>query len=107
MKNILLTTSLFFIGLFAFGQVQIDRPIDLNSGTPGNARIMGIKQVSAAQDAVSAEVLQAGGLIYAASGGTSSAYTLAFNPVALNAYTTGMEVRFKAHTANAAGAVTI
>ncbi len=95
-----------FTGFFAFSQVQIDRSIDLNSATPGNARIMGIKEVSAPQDAVSAEKLQSGSLIYAASAGTPTTYTLTLAPV-LGTYTTGMEIRFKAHTANAAGPVTL
>lgn len=107
MKKILYVAAVLFLNTTGvFSQVQIDRPIDLNSATPGNARIMGIKQVSAPQDAVSAEALQSGSLIYALSGGSSSAYTLTLAPV-LGAYTTGMEIRFKAHTANAAGAVTL
>ncbi len=105
-KQIYTLTLLGFLSLPAFSQVQIDRPIDLNSTTPGNARIMGIKEVSAPQDAVSAEKLQSGSLIYAASAGTPTTYTLTLAPV-LGTYTTGMEIRFKAHTANAAGPVTL
>jgi len=63
---------------------------------------MGIKQVSAPQDAVSAEILQSGNLVYAVTSGSASAYTLNLTP-ALAAYTSGMEIRFKAHVANAAG----
>src|SRR3954469_18107640 len=103
MRRIGTTAILGFLSAMAFAQVQVDKPIDLNSTTPANARIMGIKQVSAPQDAVSAEALQSGSLVYALSAGTSSAYTLAIAPV-LGAYTTGMEIRFKAHVSNAAGA---
>src|SRR5262249_47479263 len=86
----------------AFAQLDIDKAVNLSGTNPADAKISGIKQVSAAQDAVSAEVLQNGSLLYAAGGGTNAAYTLSLAP-AITVYTDGMEVRFKAPAANAAG----
>lgn len=107
MKHILpLSFALVMSVSTAFGQVLIDKSIDLTGSNPADSRVMGIKQVSDAQDAVSAEALQKGGLIYASVTGGPNAYTLAFAPAISTPYSEGMTVLFKANGDNT-GAVTL
>src|SRR5688500_12370760 len=98
MKRLLLSacTVVFSMGC-VFAQLQIDKPLNF-SGSGTDAKVSGIKDVSAAQDAVSAEVIQQGSLTYALATGTD-AYAVTLSP-AVAAYTTGMTVNFIAANAN-------
>ncbi len=90
----------------SFAQLIIDKSISL-SGAGINAKISGIKDVSAAQDVLSVEAFQNGSFVYAGvSGGSSTAYTVALTPT-ISGYSTGMMLYFKAHTACGTGPVTI
>src|SRR5204863_4894800 len=79
-------------------QVDVDKSINL-SGSGSNAKISGIKNVSAAQDAVSAEIVQNGSLVYAAASGTDN-YSVTLSP-APTAYAAGMKVNFLVGASNA------
>ncbi len=107
MCKILSATALALLfSTIAFAQVQIDKAISL-TGSSTDAKITGIKDVSAAKDAMSVEAFQNGSFLYGGtSGGSATAYTVSLNP-AIAGYATGMILYFKAHAANAAGPVTI
>lgn len=85
-------------------QVQIDKPVQL-TGVGTNAQVSGIKTADDSLDAVSAGMVQSGGLLYATASGTSSAIIVSINP-APQAYTPGMIVNFKA-TLSVTGTTTI
>lgn len=100
MKKLLLTTQFAVLSIaFLFAQLQIDKPLNF-SGSGTDAKVTGIKDVSGAQDAVSAEVIQQGSLTYALATGTN-AYAITLSP-AITSYATGMTVNFIAANANTA-----
>lgn len=104
MKTIFFFACMIFT-LGAFAQVQVDKAIEL-TGTGTDAKISGIKDVSASQDAVSAEVVQNGKLVFAnATGGGSNAFTLSLAPAPAS-YQAGMMFSFKADAA-ITGAATV
>jgi hypothetical protein len=103
MKHVL-TISFLAISVAAVSQVEIDRRIDF-TGTGSNAKITGIDEVSAAKDAVSAEVIQSNALTYAAAGGVADAYTVTLLP-AVASYTAGQLLTFRANAPNT-GASTV
>lgn len=106
MKNGLLITCICLFTFHAYSQIDVDKSINL-SGGPGNAKISGIKDVSASQDALSVEAFQKGTFTYGGvSTGSGTAYTVSLTP-SISGYATGMVLYFKAHAANGAGPVTI
>lgn len=97
---------LLFISISAHSQIIIDKSISL-SGSGSDAKISGIEEVLAADDAMNVSSLQSGSFLYGGTaGGTGSAYTLALTP-AISGYTAGMVLYFKANVPNNAGSVTI
>src|SRR5947207_1840183 len=99
--------GLLLAGFSAFSQVDVDKSINL-SGAGSNAKISGIKNVSAAQDALSVEAYQKGAFIYGGlSTGSSTAYVISLAPGLSAAYTAGMILYFKAHTACGNGPVSL
>jgi len=104
MKRISTFTFLLFTVVVVRAQVQVDKRIDL-TGAGNNAKVTGIKDVSAAQDATSAEVVQKGGLNYAPATGSANAIEVTLSPSPA-AYQAGMIVNFKASAINTS-AVTI
>lgn len=103
LKTLLLLAAVFAANSI-FGQVQIDKPIDL-TGAGSNAKVTGIKDVSNATDATSAEVIQKNVLVYANAAGSANALTLTLAPAATS-YTAGMVVHFKSNQ-DITGAATI
>lgn len=105
-KHLLLFLSVAVFTTPAFSQLLIDKSISL-TGSGSDAKISGIEVVSDAQDALSVEAFQSGTFVYGGvSGGSSTAYTVTLTP-AIAAYTNGLMLYFKAHTACGAGPVTI
>ena len=102
MKKVFFSVVVMMVSFATFAQVQLDKPIQL-TGTGVDAKIEGIKSVTQAQDAVSAEVVQKNSLTYVQAAGSANAYTAALAP-AITAYTTGQVVTFKANAANTAAA---
>ena len=92
------------VSVAAIGQVQIDKSVQL-TGVGNDARLSGIKSTVALQDAVSADVIQKSGVLYAVATGSNNAFNLNLAPAPL-AYAEGMEVRFRANHA-ITGAATI
>lgn len=101
----LCTLSFAMIAIAAFSQIQIDKSIQL-TGSGADGKISGVKQVTSAQDAVSAEVLQNGSLVYSSAGGSANAITVSLSPAPAS-YAAGMLVNFKATAAANTGPVTI
>src|SRR5688572_12159166 len=98
-KHILSVVLLLAIGASAFAQVNIDKSINL-SGSGADGKVTGIKQVTVATDAVSAEVLQKGTLVFAATNASSGTnYDLSLNP-SITSYPTGLMLSFIATVAN-------
>lgn len=104
MKRILLTFAAAALGYGAIAQVQLDKPLQL-TGSGADAKVSGIKNVSASQDAVSAEVAQSNSLNYAAATGAANAYAVTLAP-GITSLTTGQIVTFRANLANT-GAATL
>lgn len=100
MKKLLLSLTVVCLTfLSATAQVDIDKTINL-TGTGPDGKVTGIKEVTAARDAVSAEVLQKGNLQFATTGAsTATAYAVTLAP-AVTGYTTGMMLSFIATVAN-------
>jgi hypothetical protein len=88
----------------AFGQAEIDKPIVL-TGSGADARITGIETISQGDDAVHAEAVQNGSLVFAVSGGAADAYAISVSP-APGAYTAGQLFHFLSHAGNT-GAATL
>src|SRR5690348_13214002 len=105
MKNKL---SIFLIlitaSFYASAQVQMDKPLQF-TGSGTDAKISGIQDVSASNDAVNVQAIQQNSLIYANDAGSANAYAVNLSP-AVGSYTAGMVVNFKAANANT-GASTI
>jgi N-acetylneuraminic acid mutarotase len=101
----LIAISLVFLSIsITQGQVEADKPIHL-TGTGADAKISGIKDVSSAQDAVSAEVVQRNNLLFVSSTNVGNAFALNLAP-AVGALTGGQVVHFRASASNT-GPVTI
>lgn len=100
MKKIILLGSASFFAASLIAQVQVDKALQL-TGTGSDAKISGIKDVSSAQDAVSAEVIQNNNLTYVTGGGSANAYTATLAP-AITSYVAGQIVSFKAGVDNTA-----
>jgi len=96
-KTILLATALYLTGQ-CFAQIQIDKPIQF-TGSGSDARISGIKSVTAAEDGVSAQVIQNNNLVYAAATLNAGVYEIGLSP-AVTALQTGQVFHFTANAAN-------
>ncbi len=77
----LLILGVGLISLSMYAQVSIDKKINMTGATSDDRRITGVGDVTLAADAVSAQVLQKGALVYvAAVGGTPNAITATTSP---------------------------
>ncbi len=69
------------ISLAGYAQVSIDKKINMTGATSDDRRITGVGDVTLAADAVSAQVLQKGSLVYVETvGGNANAITAATSP---------------------------
>src|SRR5687767_14615889 len=94
MKIIFILSGMLVTMGTAFTQVNIDKAIEL-TGTDADAKISGIRNVSASGDATSAEVIQKGTLVYAEAGGIGNDLTVDLVPP-VDEYVIGMLIRFRA-----------
>ncbi|MCC6600313.1 MAG: DUF1554 domain-containing protein [Crocinitomicaceae bacterium] len=97
--------ALISVSTVVVAQIQIDKKIQLTGNNAGDAKIEGIQQVSAAQDAVSAEAVQKNTLTYGSDTGSGNIFSVSLTP-APAAYTEGMEIKFKS-SLNITGAAQI
>ncbi len=93
-KLTIIISGLLMFGSSGLTQVEVDKPIQL-TGTGSNAKITGIDEVTGSKDATSVKSIQAGGLIFATTGGTADAIELTLDP-APDGYLVGMTVHFRA-----------
>lgn len=103
-KQILLAVFLFAI-CNVYGQLLLDKQLQMTGGTNADRRITNLGDPTGAADAVNAASLQKGMLTYASATGSAGDYVVALSP-APTAYTTGMIVNFKANHSNT-GAATL
>ena len=102
--NFLIAILCLLSGTSVFAQV--DHQIQL-TGTGANGKLTGIQQVSANQDAVSANYMRTrDSLKFAIATGSNNAYAVSLNPAITGSYTIGMVVLFQANFANT-GAATL
>ena len=94
MKNFKLYSIVLCLlfGTQVFAQLEVDHPIQL-TGTGVNAKVSGIQSVTGEQDAVSAQTVQNGSLVYATTTGTGNNFFASISP-GVTAYTAGMVVNF-------------
>lgn len=90
--------------LAANAQVQVDKPLEL-TGTGADAKVSGIKTVSASQDAINVETHQKNSLNYAQATNSGDTIIVNLNPVPTS-YPVGMIVHFRA-SADVTGAASI
>jgi hypothetical protein len=99
MKTVISTTiALSFFSVVALSQAELDKPLQL-TGSGSDAKIEGIKSVTDAEDAVSAEVVQKNVLSYAEATNVGNAYAVNLAP-AITALAGGQLVHFRATAAN-------
>ncbi len=97
--------GLQLISLSIYAQVSIDKKVNMTGATSDDRRITGVGDVTLAADAVSAQILQKGALIYVGVvGGTPNAITAATSPSFMPQ--AGSVISFKV-SANNTAAVTL
>lgn len=97
MKHIIIPI-LMALSSYAFAQLQVDQRIEL-TGSGSNARISGIEQVSAPDDAVHAQAIQDNALTYAPAVLNGSTYEISLAP-AVTTLQSGQIFHFRAPAAN-------
>jgi hypothetical protein len=105
MKHLSFFISFALLAQTLHGQVELDRSIQF-TGAGNNAKVEGIKSVTSAQDAVSAEVLQRNGLIYSPASAAGNDYSVTTSPSFGGPLVAGQIIHFRASSANT-GAATL
>jgi uncharacterized protein YjbI with pentapeptide repeats len=94
--------ALTFIASQAYGQVEVDKQIQMTGTAAGDRRITGLSNSADSTDAVNTVTIQKSRLTYKDATNTGNAYVVVL-PVAPAGYTAGQVVTFKSATANTGG----